>query len=418
MRQRLIQLTRVVLIALIGLSLAAGSLQARRAEARHPVRSAPVLAPSACGRDRLLPGGAIYRICMPAGTWNGDLVLYAHGYVAYNEPLAIPEDQLRLPDGTYVPDLVNSFGFAFATTSYRTNGLAVAHGVDDLVELEARFTQVHGAPNHVYLTGVSEGGLITVLAVEQRPDVFDGGLAACGPIGDFRGQLDYLGDFRVLFDYFFPGLLPGDPTRIPQSLIDTWDTHYETVVKPVIMNPANAGKMEQLFLTSHAPRDAIDPASVITSTFDALSYNILATNDAIAKLGGQPFDNQARVYSGSDDDDLLNASVQRFGADPAALEEIDAVYQTSGRLSVPLITLHTTLDQQVPYWHESAYRVKVILNDSVALYQSITVDRYGHCAFSGNELLDAFLQLVSMVLDPPAAYPSPRLYLPLVGRGS
>ena len=65
------------------------------------------------------------------------------------------------------------------------------------------------------MTGVSEGGLITALAIEQRPDVFDGGLSTCGPIGDFSQQINYFGDFRVLFDYFFPGVMPGSPISIP-----------------------------------------------------------------------------------------------------------------------------------------------------------------------------------------------------------
>ena len=30
----------------------------------------------------------------------------------------------------------------------------------------------------------------------------------CGPVGDFQKQIDYLGDFRVLFDYYFPNIMP------------------------------------------------------------------------------------------------------------------------------------------------------------------------------------------------------------------
>ena len=68
-------------------------------------------------------------------TWNGNLVIYAHGYVAFNKPITIPEDQLQLPGGVSLPELINSLGFAFATTSYRMNGLAVETGVEDLVDV-------------------------------------------------------------------------------------------------------------------------------------------------------------------------------------------------------------------------------------------------------------------------------------------
>ncbi|PYT11031.1 MAG: hypothetical protein DMF51_16655, partial [Acidobacteria bacterium] len=117
-------------------------------------------ATSTCEPDGVQTSGAIYRICMPA-VWNGDLVVYAHGYVGFNEPVAIPEDQLVLPDGTSVPQLVNTLGFAFATTSYSTNGLAVVQGIDDVVDLVHVFTTTHGSARHVFLAGPSESGLIT-----------------------------------------------------------------------------------------------------------------------------------------------------------------------------------------------------------------------------------------------------------------
>ncbi len=405
MTTRIVRLTLVVLTP-VALAVAIGSLLA------HP--AAATSTSSVCEPDGVQPGGAIYRICMPSGSWNGDLVIYAHGYVPYNvEPLAIPENQLRLPNGTSLPELVNSLGFAFAATSYRTNGLAVKDGVEDLVELVDVFiyTATHGVPNHIYLTGVSEGGLITTLAIEQRPDVFDGGLAACGPIGDFHKQIDYFGDFRVLFDYFFPGLLPGDPISVPQSLIDNWPSYYATTIRPAILDPANADKVDQLLRVSNAPYISGVTSTIETSIYDALMYNVLATNDGIAKLGGQPFDNQGRVYSGSNDDMHLNLTVRRFSADQAALDEIEAHYQTTGLLTVPLVTLHTTLDQQVPYWHEPLYRVKVILNDSLALHRHGEIDRYGHCYFEAGEVLGAFLQLRDMVLH------RFRQFLPMIAAG-
>ncbi len=143
----------------------------------------------------------------------------------------------------------------------------------------------------------------------------------------------------------------------------------------------------------------------------------MATNDAVEKLGGQPFDNHNRVYAGSNNDGRLNQLVQRFTADAAALNEIDLNYQTTGLLTVPLVTLHTTLDQQVPYWHAQLYRGKVIRNDSLAFHQArLGENLYGHCNFSSNDALSAFGKLVTMVYSPTARFPSPRLYLPLASK--
>ena len=151
--------------------------------------------------------GAKFCITMPAGAWNHDLVIFAHGYVAdTGQAVAIPWDQMTFSTsqgGTvYMPDIINSLRYAFATTSYRENGLAVQSGILDILDLETIFSSKYGTPTHIYLVGASEGGLVTTLAIERNPDKFSGGMAVCGPIGSFRGQVNYWGDFRTVFDYF------------------------------------------------------------------------------------------------------------------------------------------------------------------------------------------------------------------------
>jgi pimeloyl-ACP methyl ester carboxylesterase len=351
---------------------------------------------AACDPDGLQSSGAVYRICMPApGRWNGDLVVWAHGYVAFNEPVAIPEDQLRLPDGTTLPDLVNALGFAFATTSYSVNGTAVRQGLADVVDLVQVFKDLKGGVDKVYLTGASEGGLITALGTERHPDVFAAGLATCGPIGSFQGQVGYFGDFRVVFDYFYPGLLPGDPTHIPSALIDNWDAYYGGVIEPTVFAPANLERTRQLMKAAFVPTD---PANFWPtarhSIKDALWYNVFATNDAIEKLGGQPFDNTRRLYFGTANDFLLNTLVRRIPADPAAVAEMRAYYDTTGRLTRPLVTLHTRLDQQVPSWHQAIYAMKAAATGSAGQLLSLPVNRYGHCNFTAREVLVSFALMV------------------------
>ena len=357
-----------------------------------------------CEPDGTQTSGAVYRICMPPNWWyNGDLVIYAHGYVAPYEPVAIPEDQLCLQDnGPCLPDIINVLGYGFATTSYSTNGLAVQQGVADVVDLVNVFAQTHGQPNHVYLVGVSEGGLVTALTTEQYPNIFDGGVAACGPVGDFRYQVNYFGNFRAVFDYFYPGLIPGDPVNVPPALVPIWEDYYQTDIKPVIFDPANASKLQQVMAVTKAPVDPGDPvASTEHSVKDALWYQIVGTNDATAKLGGQPFDNQRVWYRGSVNDWQLNLMVQRIAADPAALAQINAHLQTSGVLTSPLVTMHTTLDQQVPYAHEVFYRLKTLFAGSGLKHINIPIQRYGHCEFTTAEALTALGVMLALAGDQP-----------------
>jgi pimeloyl-ACP methyl ester carboxylesterase len=350
-----------------------------------------------CDPDRTQASGAVYRICMPEPSlWNGRLVIFAHGYVAFNEPIGIPEDQLVLSDGTSLPDLVNGLGFAFAATSYSVNGIAVRQGLADVIDLVQVFQdEKGGAASKVYLTGASEGGLITTLGIEQRPDLFTAGLAACGPTGSFRGQLSYYGDFRAVFDYFYPGVLPGDPTHVPDVLIDNWDAYYAGLVKPIVFAPVNQARTRELMTAAFVPADAANfwPTAE-TSIKDALWYNVLATNDAISKLGGRPFDNTSRWYFGTSNDFLLNLFVKRVQADPVALGEIRSHYDTTGRLSRPLVSLHTSLDQQVPAWQQDLYILKTIAASSSSQLVPIRVSRYGHCNFTAAEVLVSFALMV------------------------
>lgn len=270
--------------------------------------------PSAGCSDGTLDHGALYRICFPA-TWNGDLVIYAHGYVAPGRELALPADQVG---GQSVSDLVNGVGYAFATTSYRANGLIADLAVDDMVEVEAAVSRRYRPdPTRSFLVGVSEGGLVAALAVERHPDRFAGGLATCGPVGSFRRQLDYFDDFRVVFDYLFPGVIPGSAIDIPPSVTAQWESTYAPAVVAALL--ANPNRARQLVDVTGAPTASNDVAAIAVTAVGILWYNVIGSADAQAHLGGQPFDNSTRIYSGSADDLALNAGVARFSADPAAI---------------------------------------------------------------------------------------------------
>jgi hypothetical protein len=353
---------------------------------------------SSCS-DGVLPHGALSRICIPAQGWNGDLFVWGHGYVAVNQPLGFYH--LELPGGVSLPDLVQSLGYAFATTSYRQNGLAIVQGVDDVAELMKAFQRHAGrAPTHAYMVGASEGGIITTLALEARDTLFSGGLAACGPVGDFPMQIAYLGDFRVLFDYFFPGVIPGSPIDVPPAVLDNWESLYRPAVRAAVA--ANPAAARQLIEVSHAAIDPADPTTIGTTIENVIWYSVFGTNDANAKLGGNPYGNQGRIYSGSENDARLNLLVRRFAADPKALAST-APYQTSGDVPKPLVLLHTTADEQVPFRHELVYRGKVARAGRLDAISLLPIAAYGHCQFTEVQLLASFGLLVKRVTgaEPP-----------------
>jgi hypothetical protein len=171
-----------VLLTVTVLAIAGFVIQPARLE------TASNVVPGACQQGaQPLPHGALWLICVPTSGWNGDLVVWAHGYVAFNQPLGFYHIQ---SEAGYLPDLVQQRGYAFATTSYRVNGLAVLEGIEDIRELVELFPSVAGhRPGRSFLTGASEGGLVATLIDERLPRLFDSVLAACGPIGSFERQI-------------------------------------------------------------------------------------------------------------------------------------------------------------------------------------------------------------------------------------
>jgi hypothetical protein len=350
--------------------------------------------------------GSYSLICDPGP--GKDWIVFAHGYVPEGAPPGSAWLQLILPNSTTtIPELVLGLGYGFAASAYNKDGLAIEEGITDTVHLAQYLLSYMGA-NRVYLVGASEGGLITTLIIEDNgifmtdlSNPFTGGVALCGPIGDFGKQLDYFGDFRVLFDYFFPDILPGDAINVPpeltldwlEGLLDPSLSNYQSAVIEAVSNPAKTRKVDQLMKASKAAYVPGDISTVITTTLDVLKYDVVGMQDAINVIGLQPFSNLTTVYYGSRNDRKLNKRVDRFTGDPGIAEAL-APYQTTGILTVPLVTMHTTLDQQVPSWHQLLYRFKVWGSGSAPLYTGIPITRYGHCNFTAEEMVFAFYLMV------------------------
>ena len=355
--------------------------------------AAPAHAQSQCDPDGVQGSGSKYRICMPPlDQYNGILVVWAHGFQDAGTPVEIPEDQLCIGDFC-IPEIINSLGFGFATNSYAKTGMAIKQGKADILDLVNIYAAQKGQPQKVFLVGASEGGIITALALEQHPDVFSAGLSACGPIGNFPAQINYFGDARATFNYFFPGLIPGDPFNPDPAFVAVWSDYYDFIVKPIVMAPQNRARLDQWVRVARLPYDADNYLfTVEQSVKDALRYSVVNLLDAIDTIGGFPFDNTKRYYTGSSNDILLNQSVQRRAVSPAALAEMNSpAYSTTGVLTRPLVTLHTLRDQQIPYWHEQLYALKTYASGSyLTRHLNIPIDRFEHCNFTSDEVLASF----------------------------
>jgi pimeloyl-ACP methyl ester carboxylesterase len=349
--------------------------------------------------------GAEYVIYVPEG-WNGELVLYAHGYTDPARPVGLPsipeypELLTQLRDGLLCPIPGVKGSYALAVSSFSENGYAIKEGYQNTHQLSKLFTSYFGKPQETYVMGSSLGGLIAVMLAEKFPGQVGGALAMCGPVGGSLLQLEYVTHVRALFDFFYPGVIPGDAVNVPEGL-DFATEVVPAVIAAVTDNPAGLQALALIDQT-RLPYDPSQPPTLLQSLLAVLYYNIVGTNDLLSRTHGQvPVDTTRTRYSSPWLDPItlaaINAGVDRFRSSPAAVNYLRNYYQPTGKLRIPLVTLHTTLDPDVPFFHEAAFADIVAAAGASAYLKQLELERYGHCNFLPEEVLAAFLTLVGQV---------------------
>ncbi len=284
--------------------------------------------------------GALYRLVRPTN-WNGTLVLYAHGYVSPDQPVAIP------PDAEQVIALLAPQGFAVAVSSFSENGWAVKDGTQRTHQLLGIFTSKFGAPSRVYVAGGSMGGLIAINLIETYRSAFMGVLPACAVAGGLQRELDYFANVRVLFDLFYPGVLPGSAVDVPPG-INVFTQIVLPAMSAMTADPSGALAIARI---SQTPVPFASGPELVESIATALGA-AAGYPDVLRLTHGQPFfDNVATQYTGAlppADLLLINANVQRFSASPAGLNFVEHNYTPTGDLRIPALTLSTFRDPVVP----------------------------------------------------------------------
>lgn len=334
--------------------------------------------------------GADYGIMVPPG-WNGDLVLYAHGFVDPDgsEPLT-PEEQA----------LIAAFaqaGYGVAYSAFSENGLAVKDGVQRTQQLRGLFRSNVGLPDRTFVVGGSLGGLIGIALAERFPQHYAGVLALCGMVGGSQAQIDYVSHVRVLFDALYPGVLPG-------SLFDNPPLSRMEVAMlvggAVAADPAGAAALAGVMASTFGtPVPFATPEQLVQSLVVALAFNIRGFEDVLDRTRGHsPFGNDHVVYSGTGTpmgDAWLNEAVARYEATPDAARYFDHFYEPDGSIGLPVVTLHNMLDPAVPAFHEALLAADVGNAGAQSSLVQLTADRYGHCAFEQAEVLGAFGMMVA-----------------------
>jgi hypothetical protein len=397
--------------------------------------------------------GAKYAIKLPA-KWNGTLLLYSHGYrfAQPGPPDFGPVDtgaQLTSTDtdgaGTdAVSKQLLAEGYALAGSSYKSNGWAVADGVEAGVALHDKFVKLVGKPKRTYVWGDSLGGLITEIISEENPSWVDGAAPMCGAVAgptlNFDAALDVAFAIKALID---PSLKLTGYTSSDDAN-NNWKQAAAAVEKAAA-DTAHGGTAKVLFISAlvNAPTqtqtyDGHDIVSQVKATVEALltalAFGTAGRYELEQRVGGDPSGNVDTDYStritpaenvlitsvGGNVGTYLGAlsAAPRVTPDAAARTAFEKLGDTTGALHVPTLTMHTEADPLVLVANETIFADRVhARNDdgdlvqlyvkAPATYSETTGAPYGagHCNFSDQQRVALINTLDSWVRG--GVYPVP-----------
>ncbi len=326
--------------------------------------------------------GAQYSLLRP-DAWNGDLVVLVHGSLT------------DLFEGLAPGFLAQGYGVAFATLpAEQGDGDALRRITRDTRLVEAAFRWHFERPARTYLVGFSRGAHNMQRLIEKTPWRYDGMLSLCGGNGGSQLQWDHFFTARVLFDHYFPGVLPGTVESMPALDIGTYlETIAPQIVAALDDNPDAAlelGSVDQLNL------DWNDPRELENAIIESLAIHSVGVNNLLSAARGNPFDNASTYYTGTSNDAALNAGVARFIADRRARFYLRRWYEPRGRIgATPVLLVHTERDGIVPEaLVNDKYESLVAANGASEYLLRRVIDRAGHCAFAADEIFGSFADLV------------------------
>jgi pimeloyl-ACP methyl ester carboxylesterase len=350
-------------------------------------------------------GGALYRLMMPA-SWNGDLLVIAHGYV---DPLT----PVVLPDNAAFSDSVGQRGVAVAMSSYAENGWAVKDGAQRTHALNGIFAEHFTTPERVFIGGQSLGGLIALDLAERFPAQYAGIYSFCGATGGATLRFRYMMDVRALFDVFYRKPDPADPTKTIPVLpgdathVDRTGLDLEAGVRLVarnamLANDAGATAITKISRTP-VPYLAGNRNQMINSIADQLFRHAREIDDIMARgHDASAIDNTGVVYTGAGIDqatlDFINANVQRFASSKFAAHEAELYYDPDGSLRIPFVSLRSARDPALPAaLNDDAYLAKLTRKQRDELVSVKVVNTFGHCNATVQDVVNGFDALVAKV---------------------
>ena len=285
--------------------------------------------------------------------WNGQLVITgAPGVRKQYAPDYILSDWFLAQGYAYASTDKGNTGTSFYENGSRSApGQAVREWHDRVSELTVATKEVvaqrYGSrPTHTWMTGISNGGYLTRWQLENRPELFDGGV-------DWEGTL-FTAEGPNLFTY-----LPTALREYPQALVDeaARQRMYDVGFEPgseILWQDHYAVYWD---LTQRSYREAFDP------TYDG------------ATKAGTPF---CRTGSAPGTPTACDAEYD-YASRPQEVKDAVASVSLTGRIRKPMLTLHGNLDALLPIDADSDVYTQMIADAGRSkLHRYYTIEDGNH----------------------------------------
>ncbi len=380
-----------------------------------------------------LKDGATYLIQCPAGTWNGTLFLYSHGYVVPGS--ANPAEDVGDPiTGAWLL----GHGYALAGSSYASTGWAIQQALPDQVNTLNVFDQAYGKPSTTIAWGHSLGGIITAGLIQDYPNLFNAALPMCGVlsggVATWNTALDAAFAFQQLIDPTIQVVNIKNPTANLEAGEAAVAAAQQTAAGRARLALVAALDDTPGWFTPLSPEPAAtdyaaqEANQFLWDTEVTFPFVLDFRAELEARAGGNPSWNTGVNYvadlaksadlaevkalyqtaglSLTTDLQTLN-SAPRITADPFAVAYLAKNVSFDGQISIPVLTMHTTGDGLVVPENEQAYSSVVDRAGHGNLLRQIFVDRAGHCAFTPAETITAVQTLLNRLSTGQWNVPSP-----------
>lgn len=285
--------------------------------------------------------GAHYLIAVPE-RWSGVLVVHAHGGPRLGEP-----DPSSIDDDIRRWAVMLREGHAWAASVFRRGGFDVPSAAEDTQSVRQIFLDHVAVPRRVLLHGQSWGAMVAAKAAERSPELWDGLLLSSGAVGGLLAY-DFRLDLRVIYQYLCNNHPRPDEPQYPLSIGLPADDPLTQARLAVRVNEALGVDLPAAQRSSEQARRLRTIVDVLRmpedGVADQLRWATFTLRDVVEKHGGSPVGNETVRYSGSDDDDALNAGVPRYPADPVARARFSSQSDYVGRFSMPVLTVHGIRD--------------------------------------------------------------------------